>query len=226
MSRTIEEELCLLTGLDTVEEAVTKLGFLSGDVGLAKILVEVPWYRAGAETYVCRFSALGDDGSRNDLVAKACIALTQSLSVERTLEEWVRRRSVLAGGGAETPMLYAYGNGILIEEYIPLSIREAMAGANDPDCIATSAAKSAAVVCATGFAPVAFFDDLRSRRNDAVIIDFGADLGPCTTGHYAREKLTREFWDFLASLDYRQADAALRCFNECLDLCLETRGHA
>jgi len=138
------------------------------------IQVITPWYRGGSETYVTDF-LLGNDLEQKHLIAKACI----KIGSREAMREWLTRRDVLQENGVNLPELIAVDGATIVEEYIPQGFAEAYCGS---DLDQKADLKLAFVdtykrIVGAGFSP-ASLHDIRSRGADAVVIDFGEDLGP------------------------------------------------
>lgn len=136
------------------------------------------WYKGGNESYIFRFSVKdGATGEAADFIAKACVKLQPTLA----MNEWLERRKVVEQAGINTPRLFTASQGTLIEEYIPLTFKEAHAQADKDTRLSMEAdfIKLFVKLRELGFSP-ASFHDLRSRGADLVMIDFGEDLGPVT----------------------------------------------
>jgi hypothetical protein len=191
-----------------------KLGILADPNSFSALVVLKDWYRSGAETYlaICRIEC--HDDSSKDIAIKACIALTEKMSVDATLSAWIRRRTHVAAHGVETPRLYGFGEGLLIEEYIPHTLPEAVRQTSSADALVGLAVNTAATLVRLGFQPVSLFDDLRSRGKDVVVVDFGSDLGPAIPNHYDHSALRVDLLNFLAALSYDSIEVALHSFDE------------
>ena len=94
------------------------------------------------------------------------------------MQEWLRRRTVLEESGISVPRLYAVGSATLIEEYIPFSLKDAFNAGNQSQKknIAGSLLQTYKELATLGFRP-RLMNDLRSRGDDVVLVDFGEDLG-------------------------------------------------
>lgn len=214
MTRTLEDEFCALGGASDIADAVTALGILPDATHFSRLEILKDWYRSGAETYlaICRIQS--HHRAPIDVAVKACIAITERMSVEATLKAWLRRRAHVSRNEVSTPQLFGHGDGILIEEYIPYGLSEAIDRSHDIAPFATAAVKVAAALARLGYQPTSLFGDLRSRGSDVVLVDFGADLGPAIPNQYDHTSLRSELLDFLVSISYASPDAALRDFDE------------
>jgi hypothetical protein len=214
MSRTIEDEFRSLAGMPTLAEAVAALGIIPEALDFAALDVLKDWYRSGAETYLAICRVMTTRGSSTDVVIKACIALTEGLSVEATLAAWIRRRTQLSRHGISTPQLYGHGDGILIEEYIPYTLLDGIIRNPTVESLIAKMVRTAATLARLGYQPTSLFNDLRSRGDDVVLVDFGSDLGPAIPNQYDHTALRLELLNFLASISYDSPDAAVRTFDE------------
>ena len=82
---------------------------------------ETNWRKAGAETYTFNFS-IETKQSTLELILKACTPFDLAQPIEKTLETWIYRRKLLGNNTIETPKLYAYGSGVLLEEFVPYEL--------------------------------------------------------------------------------------------------------
>ena len=176
----LEKELCQIAGEEALGPALESLNLVADRRERIRLVPGDGWHRGGAETYIFRFSLKTDSGAR-DCILKACTPSSIALPIEDLLREWIRRRELLAGGGVETPVLYGVGKGIILEEYIPFEFSEALEMAADSDereILLRNAAFCVVVIERLRFDGVSPWRDLRSRGGDAVMVDFGEDLGP------------------------------------------------
>jgi hypothetical protein len=175
----LEEELQKLAGAASMSSALKLLGLLTG--GCEEFTCVNPpegWYRSGAETYIYRFR-IRTGGIETPLVLKACVAFSPGRSLENLLTGWIERRKLVCSRGVRAPVLYAWGQGVLLEEYIPFTIQDLLTGEAEPsNSLLIGLAELAGVVASLGFVPIRLFDDLRSHGDDVVMVDFGEDLGP------------------------------------------------
>lgn len=170
----IVKDLLKLSGKDNLSDAVSFLNLTTTGQGV-DIVVEEPWHRSGSETYLTVFTLLGDDGARK-LVLKACVPGAATIPVESILSSWVSKRSEISAGFPSkiTPRLFSHGSGVILEEYIEYTLKE-MVSQNDECAIA--GADLIMHIASLGFDASLAFSDFRSRGYDAVIVDFGQDLG-------------------------------------------------
>lgn len=177
---TLEGELQKVAQVDGIAAALHELG-LTNRIESTFLLLggDGEWVRGGAETYIFRFQ-VDEVGERpKDVIIKACIAYSPAANLGDILQQWIQRRRLLQANGVQTPHLYGYGEGVIIEEYIEHSLSEIikMASPNRNELVRELAIYAAAL-SKLGFAPIEPFQDLRSRGSDVVAIDFGEDLGP------------------------------------------------
>lgn len=107
-------------------------------------------------------------------MAKACV----KMCAKETMDDWVARRSVIEEAGVSVPKLYSVQVATLIEEFIPYSFKEAhsLADRSEQENLAEQFKCTFSTLLDLGFNPISLHD-IRSRGDDAVIIDFGFDLG-------------------------------------------------
>jgi len=163
------------------------------------------WYRSGAETYGLRFAVVTGSGQRRAWFMKACVAYGGGVPLVDIFAEWLSRRAAVERMGISTPKLYAVGPALLVEEFIPHTLRQALAQAHDRSGILASVGATAAYLINAGFAPLSAHD-WRSRGNDVVLIDFGQDLGPANFRQGSETGLLSEVLHELASVCVELSD--------------------
>lgn len=173
---TIEGELCKLAEAEYLNEALARLGLIASPLASFDLETIHPWSRSGGETYSFIFTVSNPGGEKTVCRLKACTAFPGARDIENTLAVWLHRRNLLADEGISSPRLFGSGGGVLLEEEIPLDIPTAMQ-MGSPERVLSGLVDIAAALVRLKFAPVSAFADIRSRGQDAVFIDFGADLG-------------------------------------------------
>lgn len=177
MPWTLEGELKQIAGEQDIVASLTRLGMVTSDETLVDLTITRDWYRSGAETYgLCFAVETGLKGTRNYFM-KACVAYSGGVPLAEILDQWLGRRDTLNDLGVQTPMLYAKGSALLVEEYIALTIWQALKKTQNRMEVLASIGWTAAKLVNAGFAPMSTHD-WRSRGRDVVIVDFGQDLGP------------------------------------------------
>jgi|CXWL01.1.fsa_nt_gi hypothetical protein len=177
---TVEAEVCKIAGKPKLGEALHSLGLLrSPSTPFSLEHQGNKWVRGGAETYLSYFSVL-EETIRTDVLIKACIAFAPGSTLDDILASWIDRRKLLATNGISSPKLYGWGNGVVIEEFVPKSLSDVLAGIDEvPFDILHELTRYAATLSKLGFAPIGNpFRDLRFKTNDIIVVDFGEDLGP------------------------------------------------
>lgn len=176
----LEAELQKVAEVDGIAAALHALGLISEPQSSYRLLGGGgEWVRGGAETYIFRFQVDEEGKELKDVIIKACVAFSPVVALSNILDQWFQRRNLLRSNGVETPHLYKHGHGVLIEEYIPHSLPEALnAVTSSREELLAGLAIYAAALSKLGFLPIDPFHDLRSRGRDVVAIDFGEDLGP------------------------------------------------
>lgn len=146
------------------------LGALGSDAHLSLVS---DWAQRGAETYSLIFDAATSSGVQR-CVLKVCVAGYGDHT--GTLNRWMARRSAIQAEGIHVPRLLARSGAAFCEEYIPLSLGEALArGDQGGSDLLTPLALTLVGLSRLGFNP-GRVDDLRSRGSDVVVVDFGSDL--------------------------------------------------
>jgi len=176
---TLEKELCKLAKFENFHEALQSLDILNSANTDFEIQKDQNWERGGTETYLFKFSIKLKDGKESSYLLKACVAYAPNSNLEKILCDWIARRQLISNHGIKTPKLFAYGNGVILEEYIPYRLKDILQSSqNPPPKILKELAFLAGVLSKLKFDPIDIFSDLRSHGDDVIVIDFGQDLGP------------------------------------------------
>lgn len=140
---------------------------------ISSIEVINTWHQGGGESYVADFLLTKADVTRH-LLAKACI----KFGPREAMAEWLSRRSILQTCGVSTPELIVVDGATIVEEFIPHSLREAYAQADDEnrEMLKSTFIDTCQRIHSAGFRPKSLHD-VRSRGSDVVVIDYGEDLG-------------------------------------------------
>lgn len=177
---TLEQDLIKVSGAATLDQALRSLGLVE-PAQVSYVLKEGArgWYRGGAETYIYHFSVVGEGALEIHALLKACVAYAPAGNLTDILRTWIERRELLTRHGVATPRLYGHGHGLVVEEFVPLDLRDVLghAKAEERDSLVADLLWYAAVLARMGFAGSDCFSDLRSRGRDVVVVDFGEDLG-------------------------------------------------
>ena len=175
-SWSLESELTGLAHASSVEKALLALGLIDDEAEAFELATVADWCREGAETYTLHFSVSTSRASTR-FVMKACVAYSPGVPLRELFAEWNTRRDRLRNFDVATPDVLVRGDALVIEEYIPLTLREALGEASARSHLVTSMGWTAGRITAAGFIPLSVHD-WRSRGRDVVLIDFGQDLGP------------------------------------------------
>lgn len=208
-SWTLAGELRQLSGANDLDSWLYSLELIKLGDTVATLETVRDWYRSGAETYGLHFAVVTSGGDRQDCFMKACVAYAAGIPLAEIFAEWLRRRNQVSELGVDTPRLYGIGTAILVEEFVPYTLSEALARATDRTGILRSLASTTARLVNAGFMPVSAHD-WRSRGQDVVLIDFGQDLGPAGIGAGFESGLLSEVIDNLANDGIRLSTANLR----------------
>jgi hypothetical protein len=145
------------------------------------------WWRGGAETYCYEFR-LRRGGAVRHLIAKAMVAFNPAILPENQLTSWLSRRERLARAGVGVPPLFAFGKGLVIEQFIPFTLDEIAHVMPD---LESNFMDAIGRVISDGFAPRDFVRNMRTDGTKVYWIDFGEDLGGLTNPtHAAKRALT------------------------------------
>lgn len=179
----LQNELCQVAQTESLNQALYQLKMIESPDSKFSLLEDGPWEREGADTYIYKFQVKEGEKPEDAYVVKACTAFSLVNNLNEIFEEWLRRRQLLSDFGVSTPKLIARGNGVIIEESVPYQLRdllknEVRATPYSVDERLIDLTLYSAALYSLGFLSIAPFNDLRSRGKDAVVIDFGQDLGP------------------------------------------------
>lgn len=195
---TLAGELTSLAQCDGLADSLRKIGLLDAGEALGSLEVIRDWYRSGAETYSLHFGVTTSAGMLRKCMLKACVASPGALPLAEVFAVWLERRAMVSELGISTPVLYATGRAVLVEEYIPYTLAEALGRARDRTVLLTELGATAARLVRGGFVPLSAHD-WRSRGTDVVLIDFGQDLGPANLARGSEGGLLSEIIDQLAA---------------------------
>lgn len=211
----LEGELCRIANTRNVAIALTKLGFTANGQKLPRLRTVMEWHRSGAETYSYVFAILDSSKIERKYRLKACVSFSRNSTIEGILQSWILRRSVLAAEGVSVPRLIASGSGLILEEEIPLHVSTALQSVSSEKVLA-QLVKIAAAIARLRFLPVNGLEDIRSRGNDAVYVDFGWDLGPpnriSSSPDIVFRQLVEQVGRWRYALTSRQVDALLESY--------------
>lgn len=172
-------ELHKLTGGNTLGECAKLLRMVPDSALDIKFTGTATWVRGGAETYILPFGLTYEDGSTTrsaKYIFKACVAQLSAKSIEEIVLDWLARRELLVRTGVKAPHLFGYGQGIILEEFIPHQFR-GRAITSETSAKLRDLVTIVFAVRGLGFTPINIAGDIRTRGSDAVIVDFGSDLG-------------------------------------------------
>ncbi len=172
-----ERDILTFSGPADTQDWLVHHGLVAEDTVLCSIRVIDDWDRPGSESYLLHFAVdYTTEGVTEtaEFVSKSCIKVPGT----ETMQEWLARRRQLDALGIETPKLYVAEGASLVEEYIPYSLKEAFDMATDEGKkrILEELARIYELLFSNGFWP-RIMTDVRSRVDDAVVIDLGEDLG-------------------------------------------------
>lgn len=174
----LEKELCKLAGVEDFYDALRTLHIITEKCWPLNVVKSDSWERGSAETYIYKFWIQESEKQLTGYVIKACVAFSPASSLEAILNEWVERRRLVEANGVDTPRLYTYGHGVILEELIPHELKSRVIEASDPTVLLKQVAVVVGTLLKLGFNSINVLDDLRTRGTDVVMIDFGEDLGP------------------------------------------------
>lgn len=173
---TLETELCKLSGGRNLEDALHALGIVPISEPLTSVKAVKRWVRGGAETFIFPFSVFTQN-SEYRLILKACTPTPSAKPIQEILNGWVRKREILTSYGVSTPALFAARDGVILEEFIDMSLLDAFKASNNRYVLMIKLCDTILVLRQLGYSTAALLYDLRSRGTDVVVVDFGSDLG-------------------------------------------------
>lgn len=192
----LNDEICGIAQTSNLDDAMFKLGLIEDTMGKYKI-EQGEWERGGAETYILRFSVYHNDQS-SEYIVKACTAFSASQNISEIIADWVDRRNTLKNNGIITPRLVGIGKGVIVEQFIPFTLSQAIQKKDKRDTHLIQLAIFAATIHKLGFLAIEPFSDLRSNGRDVIPVDFGQDLGGYSGKPiYSKDKLFEEMLDKL-----------------------------
>lgn len=174
-SQLARREIDLLRREQQAGEWLYSIGILPSPDEPYGLKTNTPW-KLATESAILDFSVVTRDGVIR-LIEKTCIKPGST----EAMEEWMERRKIITNSGLQTPLLFAQRGATIIEEYIPYTFRDAYRAADESlkKIMLADLQKIIGSLFDAGFSPMSLHD-LRSRGDDAVIIDFGFDLGAST----------------------------------------------
>lgn len=178
MAWTLETDLLDAAGSTVLRDALCRLGLIDHSCVAYSLRDEWKWERGGSETYLYPFDVIAD-GEQTRCLLKACVTVGKMDGVDRYLDEWLFRRQTIARRGVSVPYLYGRVRGSTIEEFVPYTFKEAITVGvgNRQATLAAALGRTAGHLAKCGFVTLDL-RRLRSRGFDAVVVDFGEDLGP------------------------------------------------
>lgn len=195
----LEKELCKIANKSDINSALYTLGFMPNMKSNFRFdETDSKWFRGGAETYIYHFRVIVNINNPIEAVIKACVAFAPDGNLNSVIEKWIERRKVLEQNGIAVPKLYAWGHGVIIEEFLPYEVNSLLkASSTAKNNLLKQLALYAASISSLGFAPINPFHDLRSHGEDVVAIDFGTDLGPARVSSAPQPKIFKMLCDYL-----------------------------
>jgi hypothetical protein len=123
-----------------------------------------PWFQSGAETFCSIFEII-----TNKQIKRIVIKALVTLSPQKSLQDWERRRKVLFENEVPVSNWYFFGDATIIEDYYPNTFQNVEF--EKIILIGKSLDK-------LGFSTLSFTDDIRAdTKFNPFYIDFGFDLG-------------------------------------------------
>lgn len=208
-SWTLADEIRKIAGKDKLDAALREIGLLGSSDNLSDLITVRDWYRSGAETYGFQFTVITTAGQSHKCFMKACVAYAAGIPLKDIFAQWMYRRAKVADNDVDTPKLYATGAALLIEEFIPYSVDQALADIKNRHQILRRLGSTAAHLVKMGFAPISMHD-WRSRGRDVVLVDFGQDLGPADIAVDSESGVLSELIDNLSRAAVKLSGDELR----------------
>jgi hypothetical protein len=183
---TLESELRRLAHVDDVESALKALNVARFSDAVTLIRPRGQWERRGAETYAYEFDVELNSTTIVPLILKAFVGMPSGVSLEDTVASMMERREDLSSRGVPTPTLYYWGQGVWLEQRLPLTLSDYFAreggGGVARQQLCVDVFLIALAVEAGGYLPITIFGDLMTDGQRVFMVDFGEDLGPPHVG--------------------------------------------
>jgi hypothetical protein len=121
VTKSLEELLEQFAGEKPLSNALVKLGILNSADHFRTVDLTRDWTRGGAETFNLVFKIISSQHTAS-YILKACVPFSPAVPIERVLEGWIKRRTLLQEHGVKTPRLYGVGLGMILEDFIPCEL--------------------------------------------------------------------------------------------------------
>jgi hypothetical protein len=212
----LSEDLLRASGAGDISEALRRVRICGPECRSCKLRPEQPEWSLIGDVYCTPFTVDHDTGPPQTMILKACAGGSTLTNVGQIAEDWAARYHLLRCAGIGVPQVYWTHRGCLAEEYIPLDLDDAWraASADLHRGIAYGIGYLCAVLTGCRFSPVRL-TGLRSRGDDLVVTNVGADLGPPWTAQADSPVPADLCLALIESLQNGQQDQAIRtCFSE------------
>lgn len=208
-------ELLRASGRGDIAEALRRVRICGPECLSCKLRPEQREWNAIGDVYCTAFTVDHDEGPPQTVILKACTGGSALTSVSQIAEDWAARYHLLRCAGVGVPQVYWTHRGCIAEEYIPLDLADAWRASTDCHAvIAYRIGYLCAVLAGCRFSPVRL-TGLRSRGDDLVVTNVGADLGPPWTAQADDPVRADLCLALIESLQNGQQDPAIRtCFSE------------
>ena len=170
----MREELSKLFDGQSARQAVAAM--VGRKIGPVSFDGPEKWERAGGESYILPFVAAQKETGTP--IVRALFKANTTMNPERAITQGVEKRHMLEKLGVKTPRLYGYGGGVVLEEFLPHDVDEALNIFGNK--IFQDIAYAYGAIASGGFSPVAngLIRDFRADNDGNMhMIDFGSDLG-------------------------------------------------
>ena len=138
---------------------------ISSEENLLSFSDLTPWERRGGETYSTVFEFTATETTKR-IIIKAIV----NMFPEKSLQDWTRRRKILADNRISVSNWYFASEATIYEDFYPFTAKEKV----DFEILLSIGYK----LDTLGFSTLKFIDDIRADNNgNPYFIDFGFDLG-------------------------------------------------
>jgi hypothetical protein len=215
MAWSLNEELLQASGTADICEALRRVRICGPQCLSCKVRSQPRGWHPIGDVYCTAFTVDHDDRPPQTVILKACADGSALTSAGQLAEDWAARYRLLRCAGVGVPQVYWTRRGCIAEEHIPLDLADAwrLSAATRP-AIAHHIGHLCAVLTGCRFNPVRLAG-LRSRGDDLVVTNVGADLGPPWVARPGTPVPAGLCLALIESLQAGQPDPAIRtCFSE------------
>lgn len=206
---TLEKELIKLSGQKDLKSSLLDLGLLKDPEESFTLQTDNIWKNSGNETIDIRFIITTEnDIDPQNYVIRACIAQSPGNTISNIINSWIQRKSIVSSLKISTPTLYKTGHGILLENWIPDSLKDFLTkSSNSNDAILIELANMMGKITGKGFRPnKAYINSIRIANNELFITDFSSNLGGITNKEASTSNYFNNLVEYLKTWNVQLPD--------------------